>query len=132
MADFVGRLVDVGVALVVDVRLNPVSRQPGWSRRPLSAELEAAGIEYRHESTLGNPGYNRASFRKGDGEEGRWRMREILGCRSQSALDRIWEESWAKHIVVLCVERDAAQCHRQVVTEMVQEIDSAVEVLDLF
>ena len=70
----VEHLASAKVSLLVDVRLNPVSRRRGYSRKTLSATLAAAGIEYRHERALGNPQDNRDSFRSGDGEEGRHRM----------------------------------------------------------
>ena len=55
----VGELIDVlrqgGVEVLVDVRLNPISRKPGFSKNPLSQALAEAGIGYRHERELGNP-----------------------------------------------------------------------------
>ncbi len=124
-------LSSAGVSLLVDVRLNPVSRKPGWSKKALKAELEAAGIEYRHEAALGNPPDNRDSFRRGDGEEGRRRMREILDNGSGAALQRLVDEAREQRIVVLCVERGAQQCHRQVITDMAQEIDPSIEILQI-
>lgn len=128
----VGGLIDhltwAGVTLLVDVRMNPVSRKPGWSKRSLQAALEAAGIEYRHERVLGNPPDNRDSFRRGDGEEGRRRMREILSNGSGPALERLVNEAAERYVAVLCVERGARRCHRQVITDMAQEIDPDLEV----
>lgn len=119
------------VTALVDVRLNPTSRRPGWSKKSLQAALEAARISYRHERSLGNPPENRDSFRRGDGEEGRRRMREILTNGSGPALQRLVEEAQAGRIAVLCVERGASQCHRQVITDMAQEIDPEIEVLPI-
>src|ERR1039458_1711404 len=79
-------LMSKGVSMLVDVRLNAVSRKPGWSKFSLLAALEQAGIEYRHERLLGNPKDNRDSFRLGDGSEGRKRMRAILKNGSGGAL----------------------------------------------
>ena len=53
------------VSLLVDVRLNAISRRPGFSKRALAEALHAAGIEYRHAPELGNPKENRAAFRAG-------------------------------------------------------------------
>ena len=38
-------LMSKGVSMLVDVRLNAVSRKPGWSKFSLLAALEQAGIE---------------------------------------------------------------------------------------
>jgi conjugative relaxase-like TrwC/TraI family protein len=119
------------VSLVVDVRLTPASRRPGFSKKSLSAELEDASIAYRHEADLGNPKENRDSFRRGDGEEGRRRMRELLDNGPGPALRRLVEDARGKRVAVLCVERDRSRCHRQVITEMVQEIEPTIEVLSI-
>jgi uncharacterized protein (DUF488 family) len=125
----VERLAQASVTLVVDVRLNPISRKPGFSKKSLGAELEAAGISYRHEASLGNPPENRNSFRSGGGEEGRRRMREILTNGSDSALRRLLQDATGNRVAVLCVERGPQHCHRQVITDMAQEIDPTIDIL---
>jgi len=119
------------VSLVVDVRLTPLSRKPGFSQKPLSAHLQQAGIAYRHEATLGNPSDNRDSFRHRDGEEGRRRMRAVLDNGSRPAVQRLIEDARAGRVAVLCVERDRLRCHRQVITEVIQEIDPTIEILQI-
>lgn len=118
-----------GVTLLVDVRLNAVSRKPGWSKKSLQAVLLAGGIDYRHEPSLGNPPDNRDSFRRGDGNDGRRRMREILNNGSGPALKQLVKDAHDRRVAVLCVERGAHRCHRQVITDMAQEIDPSIEVL---
>jgi uncharacterized protein (DUF488 family) len=127
----VDRLAGARVSVLVDVRLNPISRKPGFARRRLSEALAAAGIGYVHEKELGNPPDNRDSFRVGDGEAGRSRMRSILDNRAGDALDRVVELASSRRIAVLCVERDAHCCHREVITEMAVERDPAIEVLEI-
>jgi uncharacterized protein (DUF488 family) len=131
VAGLIERLLSAGVNLLVDVRLNAISRKPGYSKKALSAQLEAAGIEYRHEAALGNPPDNRDSFRRGDGEVGRLRMREILMNGSGPALRRLVEDTRHSRVAVLCVERGPKSCHREVITEMAQELDSAIDVLQI-
>jgi len=127
---FVRRLTDAKVSCVIDVRLTPASRKPGFSKKSLSAKLGEAGIEYVHERDLGNPPENRDSFRTGDGTAGRRRMRQILEEHGD-ALHRLAALARRERIAVLCVERDRHRCHRDVVTEMVQELDPAIEVLHI-
>jgi transcriptional regulator with XRE-family HTH domain len=105
-----------GVEVLADVRLNAVSRRPGFSKNGLRAALSEAGIEYRHYRALGNPQDNRAPFRAG---------RLALGCE---VFTRRLEEptgmaefadlaETARHRItaVFCVERDERHCHRQVI-----------------
>jgi uncharacterized protein (DUF488 family) len=127
----VRRLTDAQVSYLVDVRLTPSSRKPGYSRKSLTAALDAAGITYVHEPGLGNPPDNRESFRRGDGEEGRRRMRELLEGDACEALHRVADLARRQRVAVLCVERDRQRCHRDVVTAMVQELDPAIEVLHI-
>ena len=68
LAPFVEDLVARGVTRVVDVRLNAISRKPGFSKRALSAALSDAGIGYEHRPSLGNPRANRPSFGGGPSE----------------------------------------------------------------
>ena len=128
LKSLVESLVAAKVSLVVDVRLTPHSRKPGFSAKSLGAELGKAGIAYRHEADLGNPSYNRDAFRRGDAEEGRRRMRSLLSNGAGPALDRLVEDSRKGCVAVLCVERSRLRCHRQVVTDMAQEIDPTIEV----
>lgn len=119
------------VTLVVDVRLNAISRKPGFSRKALSAALDEVGIAYRHEPDLGNPPENRDSFRRGDVERGRRRMLNRLDNGSSSALMRLIEDARRSRIAVLCVEREVIRCHRHVITERVTEVDPSIEVLEI-
>lgn len=127
----VERLIGSRVEVVVDVRLNPISRKPGFSRRKLSEALGAAGIEYLHERDLGNPPDNRDSFRKGDGEAGRQRMRSILDNGAGEALGRVVELASTQRIAVFCVEREPHRCHREVITDMAVELNPAIDVLNV-
>jgi uncharacterized protein (DUF488 family) len=127
----VDSLVGARVATLVDVRLTPSSRRPGFSRKALTTALGEAGIEYVHEAALGNPADNRDSFRKEDGLDGRRRMREILNNGSGPALHRLVERARSERVAVLCVERDRHRCHRQVITDMAQELAPEIDVLHI-
>ena len=59
---FLGTLLARGVRTVVDVRLTPISRKPGFSKRRLAAALAELGIDYVHLPALGNPKWNRPGF----------------------------------------------------------------------
>jgi uncharacterized protein (DUF488 family) len=131
LTGFIERLVQSQVSVLVDVRLNAVSRRPGFSKKALAAGLEAAGIRYVHEPLLGNPQENRDSFREGDGTSGRSVMRTRLENGSRSAVDALVAETRSARVAVMCLERDPHSCHRQVITEMVEELEPEIEVLHL-
>jgi len=127
----VHRLAADKVTTLVDVRLTPSSRKAGFSRKSLSAALETAGIRYIHEPELGNPPDNRDSFRRGDGREGRERMRARLMSGSGAALMRTVERARRERIAMLCVERERHQCHRDVITDMALELVPELEVVHI-
>jgi uncharacterized protein (DUF488 family) len=123
------RLAQSKVTVLVDVRLNAISRRKGFSKKALTAALERAGIDYIHEPELGNPQDNRSSFREGDGSEGRERMRARLSNGSGAALRRLVDLARSDRVAVLCVERDRQRCHRDVITEMAQELEPSIEIV---
>lgn len=127
----VGGLSAAGVALVVDVRLTPWSRLPGFSKKALGTALAAAGIGYRHEPDLGNPKDNRDGFRRGaaGAEEARRQLRARLAEAGGPALRRLVDDAGRAPVAVLCVESDPGRCHREVVTELATGLDPAIEVM---
>jgi uncharacterized protein (DUF488 family) len=118
------------VGLLIDVRLNPVSRRPGFSKRQLSQALESAGIEYRHEPLLGNPADNRDAFRStATIERGRRRMKKRLENGSRVALEELVASAQNARIAVLCVERATDACHRAVILQAACELDPELTIL---
>jgi uncharacterized protein (DUF488 family) len=130
--DFIRLLVEHRVSLVIDVRLTPTTRVPGFSRSALSRALPMAGIEYYHEPRLGNPPDNRESFRSGDVQEGRARFEAILMGPARSALFELIIRARVRRVAVLCAERGSARCHRHVIVQAARRIspDLKVAVLD--
>jgi uncharacterized protein (DUF488 family) len=118
--DLVAALLAANVGVVADVRLTPLSRKPGLSKRRLAEVLNAAGIEYIHLRALGNPRDNRDPFRSGRSAAGVDRFRELIqNPDSVRSLDELAEMARHHKVAVLCFERDHDRCHRQVVTEEV-------------
>ncbi|MGO9406894.1 MAG: DUF488 family protein [Acidimicrobiales bacterium] len=126
LEQFLQRLAEHDVTTLVDVRMTAASRRPGFSKQKPQKALTAAGISYVHERDLDNPRDNRENFRTGDRELGRARMRARLKDGSGEALRRLVDLSRTERVAVLCVERLAASCHRQVVTEMACEIEPSL------
>lgn len=125
LPDLIERLRDEGVSVLVDIRLNAISRKAGYSKRALSAALEAAGIRYLHDPRLGNPKENRAGYAEAgshDGTAAREHFRELLdsepGAQGIRELANLLEQ---ETVAVLCYEADEAHCHREQVIAAVRE-----------
>ncbi|BCB81813.1 DUF488 domain-containing protein [Phytohabitans flavus] len=122
LTEFLDGLLSDGVKRLVDVRLTPMSRKPGFSKTALSRALSGVGIRYEHRPELGNPKPNRAGF-AGDRDE-LDRAREIYAevLRHPTAvetLDGLAARSTQERIAILCFEADQARCHRDVVLAQV-------------
>lgn len=119
---FVGELQSTGVDVVVDVRLTPISRKRGFSKRLLAEYLDAVGIRYEHLRALGNPKDNRAGF-AGDADALRSALARyddlLADADAAAALDRVTELAMSSRVAVLCFEASDHRCHRQVVLSRV-------------
>jgi uncharacterized protein (DUF488 family) len=110
------------VNVMVDVRLTPLSRKPGLSKRRLAEACAGNGIAYLHLPALGNPRENRSTFWSGDVVAGCERFAELMDTpEAVAALDQIEALAREHRTAVLCFERDHDRCHRQVVVGMVED-----------
>lgn len=120
-----------GVSVVVDVRLTPWSRRPGFAKTALAAALAQAGIRYVHEPTLGNPKDNREAFQGDDVEMGRAIFRMHMAQVGGEALQRIADLVGSEGVALVCMESAATRCHRQVVADALLEMGATMEVVTL-
>lgn len=118
--DLIGYAHQVNATVVVDVRLTPISRRYGFSKRRLSDALAAAGVSYLHLPALGNPRDNRPGFAEpatpaGEAAHARFR-REVLSTEvAREAIEQIEQLAVTTNLVVLCFESDQGACHRSLV-----------------
>lgn len=105
---------------LVDVRLNPVSRKPGFSKRALARLCEDLGVGYEHLPALGNPRDNRDGFADPDSQAGREAHQrfstEVLDTSdAQTALERVDDLARSGLVVLLCFEASERECHRSLI-----------------
>ena len=118
-----------GVAVVVDIRADPVSRRPEFVGSRMAGSLGAAGLEYVQLRELGVPREVRAGARDAAGK-GRllaW-YRDHLDGRPE-LVERLVEMSKGTRIALLCYERDESECHRSVLSERLREEGVRVDAL---
>jgi uncharacterized protein (DUF488 family) len=128
--EFVAALKQAGVQRVIDVRALPLSRRPGFSKSPLMAALEEAGIEYVHLKALGTPAEGRAAARAGrhaDLERIYAGQLELPQAMAQSA--QMLDLAREKPSALLCMEREPAHCHR---TLLLNAVADDAEVVHLY
>lgn len=128
---FISGLRASGTRVLADVRLNPVSRKPGFSKRLLATALAEAGIGYWHVPELGNPKWNRAGFGGSQLEvrQARWLFSAMLSQQAaQSRLEEIASSARDTLVAVMCVEADEEACHRYVI---LRELERRLELADV-
>lgn len=131
LAGFVSALQEHNVQVVVDVRLNPISRKKGFSKSLLRTALALRGIAYHHEPRLGNPKHNRPPFLSGDVEYGRARFIQLMGDDGHAAIGQLTELAGASTMAILCVERESERCHRAAVTGFMTAARPEIQVVAL-
>src|SRR4051812_4533373 len=128
--EFMAALQKAGVERLIDVRGLPLSRRPGFSKSPLKAALQEAGIEYVHLKALGTPADGRAAARAGrhkDMERIYAGQLELPEAMAQSG--QMLELAAEKPSALLCMEREPAHCHR---TLLLNAVASDAEVTHLY
>lgn len=119
------RLTAESIEVLVDIRLTPLSRKPGLSKRALSEALSAAGIRYIHDRRLGNPKENRPAYAEATSHAGvaaRVTYREIISDGDGADAVRELASLAERHAVaVLCFEADESHCHREQVIAAVAD-----------
>lgn len=130
VGDFIAALRAAGVERVIDVRALPLSRRPGFSKTALGGALDEAGIDYVHLKALGTPADGRAAARAGRHADmariyaGQLELPEAI---AQSAI--MIELAKEKRSALLCLEREPAHCHRNL---LLGAVAPTAEVVHLF
>lgn len=119
-------LVDVlkqnGVRILIDVRKNPRSRIPHYSKTRLSKLLNDNQIKYIHSPELGTPKWMRNKFYKNKDFRAFFsefrdyfipRLRKGLSSRIKA----LFGNNETQPVCMFCYEREYQQCHRSVITE---------------
>lgn len=120
---FFNDLIKRGIAVVVDVRANPVSRKYGFSRMRLAEISKRLGLEYRHMPSLGIPSSARADLSDFASYQRLLHRYEhaMLPERSVDIAD-LGSLMRSRPSALLCVEKDVRCCHRSRLASAVAEV----------
>jgi uncharacterized protein (DUF488 family) len=119
-ASLVEQLQAHGIALLVDVRDLPLSRKKGFSKTPLKAAIEAAGLAYLNLRDLGAPREVRQGKAAG-WEVGKFRAAYARHlARQEAAIMELEHEAHERPTAILCLEDDPEECHRWVLSQRLE------------
>jgi uncharacterized protein (DUF488 family) len=129
--ELIANLLAESVTVLVDVRLTPLSRKPGMSKRRLAAALDSVGIRYLHLRALGNPKDNRVPFRAGEPHSYELFRALLRQDQGADALSHVAELLDGERVALLCFERDHDLCHRRLVAEELQRVMPSIDLVAL-
>jgi len=121
--DFVARLREQRVEVLIDIREKPASRKPGFSKTPLREALEEAGIEYVHVKELGSPSAIRYEYKNGGDRDSFFRAYCAYLKTQVDQLRTVLDAVREKTCCLMCLERHAWDCHRSAVSDMLRQLD---------
>lgn len=121
---YLDRLIQSNIRLLCDVRRNPLSRKPGFSREQLAGYCGKVGIEYRHLPELGIPGHRRQELNTQEDYDAlfdTYRREDLPSMRPAiRELGRLLDEH--QRIALTCFEKEHHCCHRHCVADEMKRI----------
>ena len=118
LEDWLARLRAHTVAAVCDVRRNPVSRKPGFSRRKLEDALSRTGIQYLGFPELGIASAERAAADTREKRQALFRRYRRGLARHAGELERLARAAEEhRRIALACFEARPENCHRCCLSE---------------
>lgn len=123
LEEFVSRLREQRVEVLIDIREKPSSRKPGFSKTPLRAALEEAGIEYVHIRALGSPSTIRYEYKNGGDKVSFFKAYRTYLKTQRDQLRTVLDAVRERTCCLMCLERHAMDCHRSAVSDMLKQLD---------
>lgn len=119
--NYLNRLLRNNVALLCDVRKNPMSRKYGFSKKALSETLSKLDIEYIHIPELGIVSDKRRSLKTRADYQSLFAEYEATTLQSEGDALNYLVELLSKYnrVAITCFEADYCMCHRGKVAEHV-------------
>jgi uncharacterized protein (DUF488 family) len=111
-----------GIQVLMDVRQNPCSRKPGFSKIPLGDAIREAGITYLHRPDLGTPPSIRTIYKRSGSISEALAEYERHISANISAIQALANIAKTKSVCLLCLEKDHGMCHRGVIARKLCEM----------
>src|SRR5262245_12097081 len=112
------------IGQIIDVRQQPFSRKPDFSKKRLAAHLADVEIGYTHLGALGTPKELRDEVRHSHDYDTFLATMEAIIAGQPEALQTALELAQARPSALLCFEAQAAQCHRLVVARAIEHLNA--------
>jgi uncharacterized protein (DUF488 family) len=123
IGEFIDRILAYDIRTLIDVRNNPLSRKPGFSKKAFQEQLESVGVRYRHIPELGVP----SAFRRNLGTAAsyaslfRYYEKNILASNLDCVEQIKQITNQSSRVALTCFEADYHACHRHRITQHLSE-----------
>ena len=127
--DFVQVLHGEGVTILIDIRRHARSRKREFAKSALRDLLETHGISYSHRPELGPPKDVLAAYRlHQDWPQFEKAYTSYIDEDAHASLTELVRLAVDETVCLMCVEADAARCHRGLLGQSLRSIDRGVPV----
>lgn len=124
IANFLEKLSENKVNVLIDVRELPLSRKKGFSKASLRENLGKKGIAYLHFKELGSPKELRKElYRSRDFGSFFDKFEDYLKTKG-GVLEDLHKKILNEKSCLMCFEKDFEFCHRSILTKEIRRIDN--------
>jgi len=131
--NYLNRLINNDIRLLVDVRKNPISRKYGFSKKTLAKLSASVGVDYIHIPELGIESSDRKNLVTQNDYDRIFKTYETTVLKDQSSAlsELLTLHNNHKRIALTCFEKEHTQCHRGRVVNKLLELNNNIEVSHL-
>jgi uncharacterized protein (DUF488 family) len=120
--NWINRLLQAGITVLVDIREKPISRKKGFSKSALKNYLEKHNIEYTHYRSLGSPSDIRKQLMNDFNYDVFFEKYEKHLAAQDDLLKEIITTYENERPCFMCFEKNHRRCHRHSVAKRLEEI----------
>ncbi len=126
---FIHKVLKEKIDIVIDIRQNPVSRKPGFSKQALSSLLKDYKVGYLHVQELGTPTPLRDFLKETNDYDAFFEKYKDFVMEYKETIFDLVDLAKKYRICLLCFENDVHFCHRSVIAGLIEEFsDKSVSV----
>jgi uncharacterized protein (DUF488 family) len=127
--EFMMKLIDDKINVLVDVRNNPWSMKYGFTGKSLNILCEKIGIKYLGMPEVGIPGELRKNLKSKDDYDALFKRYRKFIAKKDRELDTLLQIGKQKKIALMCFEKDPEMCHRTILAEELERREKGVVII---
>jgi len=124
--DFFAKLKKDKIDILIDVRQNPFSFKPGFSRSQLQILAKQENIYYVHIKELGTPVPLRKKLKQDHNYQQFFKQYSDFVKEYQDIIEDLVRLSMSKKVCIICFEKDENFCHRKIIAQQVALLSGGI------